>query len=66
LIIPKTYGVPDAFLGVPNTELPAAAELLAVVLDLPELPELQPAAVNAIRVTTAALNDLRCFISVSS
>ena len=36
LIIPKTYGVPVAFLGVPNTELPAAAAVLlaAGVLEL--------------------------------
>jgi hypothetical protein len=70
LIIPKTYGEPVAFLGVPNTELLAVP---AVLLDVPdtellvllELLELQPAAVSASTAAAATLSHLRGFICSS-
>jgi hypothetical protein len=64
LIIPKTYGEPVAFLGVPNTELLAAAVVLPDdgVLELLELLELQPAAVSASTAAAATLSHLRRFI----
>ncbi len=61
LIIPKTYGVPVAFLGVPNTEPLAAAALLPDV-GVPEPPEpleppalLQPAATSPVTARATAL-----------
>ncbi|MGO9889520.1 MAG: hypothetical protein ACLP0L_16635 [Solirubrobacteraceae bacterium] len=67
LIIPNTYGLPVAFLGVPNTDelaLVVAAEvalvlllddpLLALVLLL-ELLDPQPAAISPVAATTAAV-----------
>ena len=71
MIMPKTYGVPVAFLGVPNDVLPAAAvEVLpaAGVLELLELLEpleLQPTAVSAMTLIAAALSDLSRFIWAS-
>jgi hypothetical protein len=59
LIIPKVYGEPVAFLGVPNTEVLAAAVVLldAGVLELPELPELlellEPLELQAAAVSTS-------------
>jgi hypothetical protein len=73
LIIPKTYGVPVAFFGVPNDVLPAAAaaEVLpaAGVLEPLELLleplELHPAAASATTLRTATLSDLTRFIWAS-
>jgi hypothetical protein len=72
LIIPKTYGVPVAFLGVPNTELPAAAAavvlLAAGVLEAPELLELlelQPAATSPVTASATALSHMGRFIFAS-
>jgi hypothetical protein len=72
LIIPKTYGVPVAFLGVPNTELPAAAAavvlLAAGVLEPPELLELlelQPAATSPVTASASALSHMGRFIFAS-
>jgi hypothetical protein len=64
LIIPKTYGEPVAFLGVPNTELLAAAVVLPDdgVLELLELLELHPAAVSASTAAAVTLSHLRRFI----
>jgi hypothetical protein len=67
LIIPKTYGEPAAFLGVPNTELLAAVVVLpdAGVLELLELLEpleLQPAAVSASTAAAVTLSLLKGFI----
>jgi hypothetical protein len=56
LIIPKVYGEPVAFLGVPNTEVLAAAVVLldAGVLVLPELLEpLEPLELQAAAVSTS-------------
>jgi hypothetical protein len=56
LIIPKVYGEPVAFLGVPNTEVLAAAVVLldAGVLELPELLELlEPLELQAAAVSTS-------------
>jgi hypothetical protein len=64
LIIPKTYGVPVAFLGVPNTEsLAAAVELPAVGLLVPpalllEPLELQPAATRPVTASATALSHM--------
>jgi hypothetical protein len=68
LIIPKTYGVPVAFLGVPNTEPLAAAGVLllaAGLLELLELPELHPAATSPITAITITLSHLGRFICAS-
>jgi hypothetical protein len=70
LIIPKTYGEPVAFFGVPNTELPAAAvvPLDAGALELLELVELLELQAAAVRVSTAAavtLSNLSGFICAS-
>jgi hypothetical protein len=67
LIIPKTYGVPAAFLGVPNTELLAAAVVLLDAgalepLEPLELLELQPAAVSASTAAAVTLSLLKGFI----
>ena len=54
--MPKTYGEPVAFLGVPNTEVLAAAVVLldAGVLVLPELLEpLEPLELQAAAVSTS-------------
>jgi hypothetical protein len=63
LIIPKTYGVPVAFFGVPNTELLAAAVLVpdVGVLEAPALPEpleLQPAATRPVTARATALSHM--------
>jgi hypothetical protein len=74
LIIPKTYGVPVAFFGVPTTELPAAAAV--VLLDagalepvelagLLELLELQAAAVSVSTAAAVTLSNLSGFICAS-
>jgi hypothetical protein len=72
LIIPNVYGVPVAFLGVPNTEpLAAAGVLLAVELELAELAELeeplelQPAATSPMTATVAGRSHLGGFICAS-
>jgi hypothetical protein len=70
LIIPKTYGVPVAFFGVPNTELLAAAVLLpdADVLEPPELLEpleLQPAATRPVTARATALSHMGRLIFAS-
>jgi hypothetical protein len=67
LIIPNTYGVPVAFLGVPNIELLAAAAVLldAGALELLEPLELQPAAVRASAAAAITLSHLRGFICAS-
>jgi hypothetical protein len=70
LIIPKTYGEPVAFLGVPNTEVLAAAVVLldAGVLELlePLEPlELQAAAVSTSTAAPVTLSHLRGFICAS-
>jgi hypothetical protein len=70
LIIPKTYGVPVAFLGVPNTEPLAAAGVLldAEVLEPPELLELlelQPAATSPVTASATALSHMGRFIFAS-
>jgi hypothetical protein len=70
LIIPKTYGVPVAFLGVPNTEPPAAAEVLpaAGVLEPAELfepLELQPAATRPVTASATALSHMGRLICAS-
>jgi hypothetical protein len=70
LIIPKTYGVPVAFFGVPNTELLAAAVLLpdADVLEPPGLLEpleLQPAATRPVTARATALSHMGCLIFTS-
>jgi hypothetical protein len=69
LIIPKTYGEPVAFLGVPNTELLAAAVVLpdegVLELELLELLELQPAAVSASTAAAVTLSHLSGFICAS-
>jgi hypothetical protein len=72
LIIPNVYGVPVAFLGVPNTEpLAAAGVLLAVAPELPELAELleplelQPAATSPMTATVAGRSHLGGFICAS-
>jgi hypothetical protein len=70
LIIPKTYGVPVAFLGVPNTEVLAAAVVLleAGALEVPEvleLLELQAAAVSASTAAAMMLSHLSGFICAS-
>src|ERR1700722_10938270 len=80
LIMPNTYGVPVALCGVPNAEPPAAALarpaaladalvdalLEAGALELPELLELQPAAVSASTAIAAAPIGLRFFMRISS
>jgi hypothetical protein len=70
LIIPKTYGEPVAFLGVPNTELLAAAVVLPdegvpELLELLELLELQAAAVSASTAAAVTLSHLSGFICAS-
>jgi hypothetical protein len=70
LIIPKTYGVPVAFLGVPNTELLAAAVVLLAagaleLLEPLELLELQPAAVSVSTAAAVTLSHLSGFICAS-
>jgi hypothetical protein len=72
LIIPNTYGVPVAFLGVPKEEVPAAAAAVVLpdvgvleLLELPEPPELQPAATSPITAIAAALSHLGRFIFAS-
>jgi hypothetical protein len=74
LIIPKTYGVPVAFFGVPKEEVPAAAvEVLpaAGVLEPLELLEplepleLHPTTVSATTLRAAALSVLIRFIWAS-
>src|SRR3984957_8038205 len=81
LIMPNTYGVPVALCGVPKPEPAAAAVALpadaladalldplleAGALELPELLELQPAAVSASTAMAAAPIGLRCFMRISS
>jgi hypothetical protein len=62
--MPKTYGEPVAFLGVPNTEPAAAAEVLpaAAVLEPPALLleplELQPAATRPVTASATALSQM--------
>jgi hypothetical protein len=62
--MPKTYGEPVAFLGVPNTEPAAAADVLpaAVLLDPPALLleplELQPAATRPVTASATALSHM--------
>jgi hypothetical protein len=73
LIIPKTYGVPVAFFGVPNTELLAAAVVLldagalepVELLVLVELLELHAAAVSASTAAAVTLSNLSGFICAS-
>jgi hypothetical protein len=73
LIIPKTYGEPVAFFGVPNTELLAAAVVLldagalepAELAELVELLELQAAAVSASTAAAVTLSHLCDFICAS-
>ena len=70
MIIPKTYGVPVAFLGVPNTEPLAVAGVLldAEVLEPPELLELlelQPAATSPVTASATALSHMGRFIFAS-
>jgi hypothetical protein len=57
LIIPNTYGVPVAFLGVPNTALLAAADVPPDEGGL-ELLELQPAAASPMTASAAAQSHL--------
>jgi hypothetical protein len=78
--MPNTYGVPVALCGVPKAEPAAAAVALptaladafvdalleAGALELPELLELQPAAVSASTAMAAAPIGLRCFMRISS
>src|SRR5580658_3686532 len=73
LIIPKTYGEPVAFLGVPNTELAAAVVLPDEGVVLPdegaleplEPLELQAAAVSTSTAAPVTLSNLRGFICAS-
>jgi hypothetical protein len=75
LIIPKTYGVPVAFLGVPNAEVPAAAAAVVLLdagvleppelLELLELLELQPAATSPVTASASALSHMGRFIFAS-
>jgi hypothetical protein len=70
LIIPKTYGVPVAFLGVPNTDVLAAAVVLPEagaleVLEVLELLELQAAAVSASTAAAMTQSHLSGFICAS-
>jgi hypothetical protein len=73
LIIPKTYGEPVAFFGVPNTEPPAATAVLldagalepVELVELVELLELQAAAVSVSTAAAATLSHLVGFICAS-
>src|SRR6202050_5533249 len=71
--MPKTYGEPVAFLGVPNTELAAAVVMPDEGVVLPdegaleplEPLELQAAAVSTSTAAPVTLSNLRGFICAS-